>query len=263
MRVVCLTGDAPRHRSIVAAVAAAAELAGWVIELREPFVPEPPPELEPHLRELFVRHFAGRERAEERFFGGIERPRCPTLEIAREELNGPRVREFVSGCEADVVLSYGVHKLSEETLAAFPEDSWNVHGGLSPWYRGVTTHFWPSYMLEPQMTGVTLHRLTQRIDGGEIVHQTAAPLEAEDGIHELACRTVREFGRELGRVLELRAAGELAPPRPQKGTGKLWLARDWRPEHLRLIYDVFDNRVVRAYLDGELRQFERPVVRQF
>jgi hypothetical protein len=32
---------------------------------------------------------------------------------------------------------------------------WNIHGGLSPWYRGAITHFWPSYMLEPQLTGMS------------------------------------------------------------------------------------------------------------
>ena len=61
---------------------------------------------------------------------------------------------------------------------------WNIHGGLSPWYRGGVTHFWPSYLLEPEYTGMTLHELTNDIDGGGIIHQNISSLNIKDGIHQ-------------------------------------------------------------------------------
>jgi len=216
------------------------------------------------LRALFLEHFKGREAAEERFFGDAAKQPidCPTLTIDREALNAASTVEFVLAHEPEVVITYGVHLLSKETLDAFPEDSWNTHGGLSPWYRGVTTHFWPSYMLEPQMTGVTLHRLTAAIDGGDVLHQTGAPLVRGDGIHELVCRTVAAYGEELQHVLDLRAKGDLVPAVKQRSSGKLWLGRDWRPEHLRIVYELYGNQIIDRYLDGVIAQRKPKLVRQ-
>ncbi len=38
----------------------------------------------------------------------------------------------------------------------------------------------------------------------------------------------------------------------QRSAGKLFLSRDWRPEHLRLIYEVYGDKVVDAALQGEI-----------
>jgi methionyl-tRNA formyltransferase len=265
VRVVTLTGDGARHASIAAALARAGMLAGRVIQSREPSVPEPPAGISPSLQSLFTRHFTDRSQIEQRFFGHhlADDFGAPELRVSREELNGPAVWSFVERVMPDAVLSYGVHKLDAATLTRLPRVRWNVHGGLSPWYRGVATHFWPSYMLEPQMTGVTLHELTDDLDGGPVVHQTLAPLVAGDGVHELACRAVEHFGAELPRVLELLARGELRPASVQRSAGKLWLDRDFRAEHLRLVYETYENRVVDAYLRGDLAPREPKLVRQF
>jgi hypothetical protein len=265
MSVLLLTGSHPRHYFVASALAEAGLLAAHVIEKREAFVPKPPDDIDDDLKALFIRHFREREEVEQEFFGGANRefPGIPTLEVSREELNGPGVREFAGAISAGIALSYGVHFLKQETLAAFPETCWNVHGGLSPWYRGCITMFWPSYMLEPQMTGITVHQLTGKLDGGPIVHQCPAPLIKGDGLHQLAARAVTRFAEELPRLLEMHIAGELALPQKQKSAGKLWLERDWRPEHLRLIYEVYRNRIVDRYLEGEFAQYEPDLIRQF
>ncbi len=138
---------------------------------------------------------------------------------------------------------------------------WNIHGGLSPWYRGVTTHFWPSYQLEPQMTGMTVHETTDAIDGGAVIHQSAAKLHRGDGLHDLACRAVMALGEEMPRLVA--ALANLKPPKPQGTTGRIWRSADWRPEHLHLIYDLYDDRIVDRYLDGDFIQSEPKLFRQF
>jgi folate-dependent phosphoribosylglycinamide formyltransferase PurN len=265
VKVVTVTGNGARHASIASALARAGMLAGRVIQAREPSVPEPPPGLSRDLTRLFALHFADRDRIETAFFGRCLREDfgVPVLNVTREELNGPKVWSFFERVTPDAVLSYGVQKIDAPTLERSPRVRWNVHGGLSPWYRGVATHFWPSYMLEPQMTGVTLHELTYELDGGPIVHQTVGPLVAGDGVHELACRTVESFGAELARVFELLTRGDLRPLTPQRSAGKLWLERDFRPEHLRLVYETYQNRVVDAYLHGDIAPRVPSIVRQF
>ncbi len=49
----------------------------------------------------------------------------------------------------------------------------------------------------------------------------------------------------------------------QQGTGKNFLSSDFKPEHLRVIYNVFDNDVVGEYLGGNLKSKTPKLVRQF
>ena len=256
-------GDHPRHKYIAERLAESGDLSGLVVEQREAHIPNPPDRLGEHLTELYNHHFDLRAQAEKEFFSECEFPDVPQLEIGQSELNSDRVRSFINEKDPDVTLTYGVHILSDETLATIPGEAWNVHGGLSPEYRGVITHFWPSYMLEPQMTGVTLHELTNDVDAGPIVHQTGAELRYGDGIHQLACRTVEKFGEELTKVIELASENELEDTVVQENTGKLWVSNDWRAEHLSVIYDLFDNDIVDRYLAGDFDQQEPDLIRQF
>ena len=58
--------------------------------------------------------------------------------------------------------------------------------------QGTTTHFWPSYFLEPEFTGVAIHELSKKIDSGPLVHQVSGDLVLGDGIHELSSRTIKK-----------------------------------------------------------------------
>src|SRR5690606_20697683 len=124
---------------------------------------------------------------------------------------------------------------------------WNIHGGLSPWFRGSITMSWPFYMLRPNWTGMTLHYLSPKLDGGDIVHHSVPTLEYGDGIHDVACKAVRQMAEDLTRILELHAVGQPLPKEPQRTAGKLFLASDWTPQTLRLIYQTFNNDIVDAY----------------
>ncbi len=270
MDVVMMIGDHPRHFHVAQAVAATGMLSGVIVERREAFMPQTPSGLDPDLARLHAHHFAERDRVEEERFGAAAKEfdghrfaDAATLVTDRAGINAEPARRFISIRRPDLLLSFGVHKLAPETLDAAPKLRWNVHGGLSPWYRGAITLFWPSYLLEPQMTGMTVHELTQAIDGGSIVHQCAAPLVRGDGLHSLCSRAVSELAREIPALLELTASGALRAPVEQRTAGRIWRDSDWRPEHLRLVYETYGDRVVDAYLDGKLRQRAPQLVRQW
>ena len=218
MSVVAVTGDHPRHVYLVQQLARAGLLSGWIVERREAHVPTPGDDVPAALRDLFHQHFRRREAAEHRAFGGpsADDVAADRLTVDLPELNGEQVRAFLAERAPSHVLSYGCHRLDESVLRSVPARLWNTHGGLSPWYRGVHTHFWPSYMLEPQMTSMTLHETTAAIDGGAIIHQ----------------------GDVTGVT--------------QKTTGRIWTAAMWRAEHLVPVYQHYGDRIVDLCLDGEI-----------
>ncbi|WP_339928670.1 formyltransferase family protein [uncultured Brevundimonas sp.] len=254
MSVVAVTGDHPRHVYVVQQLARAGLLSGWVVERREPHVPVPGDDVPVALHDLFNRHFQRREAAEHKAFGVLspDGVAVDRLTVNLADLNGDRVRAFLIDKAPSHVLSYGCHKLDETILRSVSARFWNTHGGLSPWYRGVHTHFWPSYMLEPQMTGMTLHETTAAIDGGAIIHQSGVTLTRGDGLHDLACRAVGTYARELPAVMARALESDVVRV-TQKTTGRIWIAAMWRAEHLVPIYRHYEDRIVDLCLDGEIR----------
>ena len=200
LRIVAITGNQPRHRYLVEKIQRLGGLVGWILEQREPFIPDTPAGLDSKLSQLYMKHFANRKDSENRFFSPNEEISVPTIEITKNNLNSISTVKFINQLSPDLVISYGCHKLNKELIQNCTATFWNTHGGLSPDYRGVITHFWPSYNLEPQMTGMTLHQTSDQIDGGNVLHQEAANLVAGDGIHELAARAVVNYCESLSYV---------------------------------------------------------------
>ena len=257
MSDICLiTGDHPRHKYFAQKLIATGKVCSWVMEKREEFVPQPPTDLSDSLKALFDHHFNERDRIESLVFGKfaeIPEDSVPIFNVDMENLNDTKTIEFVKKFNPKLVVSYGCHKLSSNFIETAGACFWNTHGGLSTEYRGVTTHFWPSYFLEPQMTGITLHETTNLLDGGAIIFQTAAPMVKGDSLHRLAARNVEVFSEELAsRIMSLDFLN-LPKGKKQTGYGKVFMSKDWRPEHLHLIYDVYEDRIVDAVLREEIK----------
>lgn len=252
MSIVLITGSHPRHHYMVSSLLDTGLVTGWVKEIRESFVPAAPDNIPHDLQTLFTHHFENREEAEHRFFGAKQSISVKTLDVTAESLNDKETQSFVSSCNPSLVISYGCHKLEPSFLQTVQATFWNTHGGLSPDYRGVITHFWPSYFLEPQMTGMTLHETTDAIDGGGIIHQTAASMVAGDNLHALAARAVKEYVEDLQAKLTKIDFNNLPDGIHQKTSGRIFKSADWRPEHLRHIYETHNDRIVDAVISGEL-----------
>ena len=70
--------------------------------------------------------------------------------------------------------NYGCSIIQEPLLSVFDGRFVNVHLGLSPYYRGSGTNFWPLVNKEPEFVGATFMHIDSGIDTGEIIHQIRA-----------------------------------------------------------------------------------------
>tara|TARA_Y100001970_G_scaffold75620_1_gene95814 strand:- start:5940 stop:6746 length:807 start_codon:yes stop_codon:yes gene_type:complete len=257
MKVTIITGDHPRHLYLVDRLSEMGLKIHWILEKREKHIQTPSDELNSNLKKLFKIHFEKRQKAEYDFFteksGELAKSKINNItNVNEEDFSNGKLKKIISSNLGEILITYGCHLIPDEILNLIKLYKWNVHGGLSPWYRGNATHYWPSYLLEPEYTGMTLHELTSKIDGGDIVHQTSVEINKNDGIHENACRTVKEFCDDLPALLKKGLSKqnrlELIP---QHTTGKLWTKSMWSPSTLKVIYELFEDKINKYCIENK------------
>ncbi len=263
---ILITGNHPRHLYFVNSFAKFFPDLVWVVQNREAFIPKIDKNYNLEIQKLQKLHFRKREEAEDNFFGNNDHiynsPNInKIIQINKNDILNGRLKKLLKNVKNRNLITYGCNKLPQNLLDSIKcKYKWNVHGGLSPWYRGVITHFWPSYMLEPEYTGMTLHELTENIDGGDIIHQSISELNTKDGIHENACRLVKKFSDKLPKLLKkkLNLNRKLIPIKA-KTTGRIWTSRMWYPVHLKLIYKVYNNQINKYCV--EYRKIIKPKIK--
>jgi methionyl-tRNA formyltransferase len=104
-----------------------------------------------------------------------------------------------------VVAAYG-QILSDEVLSVPPHGGINVHASLLPKYRGAAPIAWAIYHGETQ-TGVTIIRMSVRLDAGDILAQETVPIGPEETAGEVEAR-LAPLGAKLAlQVMDAIAAG--------------------------------------------------------
>ncbi len=63
----------------------------------------------------------------------------------------------------------------------------NIHQGLIPFYRGMPPAFWELFN-EERECGITLHRVSEVLDGGDILYQKKMPIFCGETIEEVQTR---------------------------------------------------------------------------
>jgi len=247
-RILWIGGSHPRHLYFANRLNDEFGLVGALVEMRENILPEPPAGLPKIDRQNWDRHFTNRRNKEEEYFDTQRLPYCNVKQVEHGSLNSTASVEFVNEVQPGLVMIFGCGMIHGALKNVLPV-AVNMHLGLSPRYRGAATLFWPFYFLEPQWAGVTFHKIVDEPDAGEIIHQCRPALKRGDTIHEVACRAVLTATFAAAQLLRCFGSWQTWK---QKATGKNFKAGDFKPQHLRMIYNVYQDDIVRAYLDGEL-----------
>lgn len=263
--ITLITGNHKRHMYLVDCFSKIFKDIIWIIERRENFIPEIDKNFNTEIQNLQKLHFEKRQDAEIEFFtskaGELSKDKISKIfEIDKEDISNGKLKKILAETSTEILITYGCHIIPNNLLEVFRSYKWNVHGGLSPWYRGVATHFWPSYMLEPEYTGMTLHEITQEIDGGNIVHQSISDIVKNDGIHQNACRVVKSFSDKLPQLLsgKINKNDKFLSIR-NKTSGRIWTSKMWSPLHLNLIYKVYNDKINQYCVEN--KKIIKPVIK--
>ena len=123
-----------------------------------------------------------------------------------------------SGVELGVAVAYGM-LIPREVLAAPRHGLLGVHPSLLPKYRGAAPVAW-AILNGETMTGVTVFRLNERLDAGEILVQETVRIEPEEDAQALAERLAHLGADALMRAVDMIDTGRVAF-RPQDDTAAI------------------------------------------
>jgi methionyl-tRNA formyltransferase len=141
-----------------------------------------------------------------------------------ERVNAPeavaRLRELAP--DLIVLAAYG-QILGGELLSIPRVAPLNVHPSLLPKYRGAAPVAWALLRGERE-TGVTVTRMTEEVDGGQILAQEATVIGEDETAGELEARLAllgaRLLAETLGRLEEALAQARPQGPPPTDGSGQ-------------------------------------------
>ena len=259
--LVAIVGDQLRHRWYVERLRSdpRLELRGVVVEQKRPR----PSGATAAESETIASHFEERSRAEKRFFGSsprVDEAGVESLPVEHGRSNDESVARWVHQREPRLLTLFGCSIIREPLLADFEGRTINIHLGLSPYYRGAATNFWPLVNGEPECVGATVHIATLQVDAGPILLQRRPHMEADDGPHDIGCRALISG---VDGLVDAIASFDADDPggQPQKPGGRLYKNADFHAGAVDEMRRRFREGMIPDYLDHrEERDRRFPIV---
>lgn len=164
---------------------------------------------------------------EAKFFFSGANPRLDHPELVREvpHINHPDVVKLARDLRPDLICVFGTSLIRGDLLHEGRLGIVNLHGGLSPEYRGADCTFWALYNNEPDKIGCTLHYIDAGIDTGRLIAHISPEVGAGDTELVLFWRAVRDSAAVYAEAVERITRGERLGV-PQPGKGRLYQVKD-------------------------------------
>lgn len=259
IRIALITSDQQRHRWLASQLAKVGDLVAVVSESK----PENSPARTDNKNVDIAEYFQEREAREAHWFSGAAEDiadltqsllRCPW-----GQGNNQTTYDFLVKKKPDLIFLFGSSIIRNPILSHFQGRVVNMHLGLSPYYRGSSTNFWPLVDGIPECVGVTVHHATLKVDGGNILSQARPEVALGDSSHDLGCKSIIAGASLLQKVVASPAC--LAGGIVQTGGGKLCRRDDFTLDALCRMKNNFAEGMIDRYLQDKInRDMHYPII---
>jgi folate-dependent phosphoribosylglycinamide formyltransferase PurN len=252
-RVIVLTGAELRHDFMRMAIALAddIEVVQSYCETTEGTALDKAYESGLKIR---INHLERRARVEDDFFGPLVRTapdQSNPVEVPRGDINDDHYYEEITQLDPDLLVAYGCSIIRDPLLSAYEGRFLNVHLGLSPYYRGTGTNYWPLVNGEPEYVGATFMHLDEGVDTGDVIHQIRARVYRGDGPHQIGNRVISDVAETYAEILrrfdDLRDVDH--PAEVDDEDTRYYTSDDYSEDATRRLYENFDEGLVETYLE--------------
>lgn len=250
-KIVILTGDEQRHHFFRKRLGLMSELNILRSYCESPIAKEKLLQGNENTS-LRQKHLGARTQTELDFFGLFNhhcQDHSNPRSILRGEINSEEVVSEIIQLQPDYIVSYGCSIIKSPLIQEFKNKFINLHLGLSPYYRGSGTNFWPLVNEEPQFVGATFMHIDEGIDTGRIIHQIRARFSAFDTVHTIGNRLIADAAEEIGEILKKGIQEPLSLPDYPEFQEKLYRNRDFTESSVEQMYANFSSGMVDRYLN--------------
>ena len=200
MKITIFTGNQPRHLHLIKNLSKIANVTFSVIECNTVF----PGKVEDFFKKtiLMQNYFEKVIFAEQKIFGDIEflGNKVKKLIIRQGDLNLLSFQALEEALRSDIYIVFGASYI-KGWLADFlvQENTFNIHMGISPYYRGTSCNFWALYDNKPSYVGATIQMLSKGLDNGDIIFHTTPKLKDGDDTFLFSMRAVKSAHESIFR----------------------------------------------------------------
>ncbi len=197
---------------------------------------------------------------EESFFFGKTEPKLERKDLRLEvpHINHPDVLSIVEKHNPDLIAVFGTSLIKGELLGKGRLGIVNLHGGLSPEYRGADCTFWALYNREPEKIGCTIHYINAGIDTGDLIAHVSPEVKETDDELILFWRAVRNSTGVFAELLDRLEKGEQLGA-TQKSKGQLYQVKDRQLKHEQRLDKLINDGLLNGLsLDKRIAWFHPP-----
>jgi phosphoribosylglycinamide formyltransferase-1 len=209
-------------------------------------------------------HLQARNQVEKDFlqlFCDYAEDRSNPITISKGAINDPENVKKIIDLKPDTIVSFGSSIIKPALIDAFPGRFINVHLGLSPYYRGSGTNFWPFVNNAPEYCGVTFMKIDSGIDTGEVIHQMRSEMYPNDSFHVICNRLLVHMTSEITQLIHNFELLKEIPQIEGRGSDLYYKNSDFTEASVLQLYENFDQGIISKYLmNKEERDLAAPII---
>jgi folate-dependent phosphoribosylglycinamide formyltransferase PurN len=202
--------------------------------------------------QMRIDHLERRANVEDDFFGAFVRhapDHSNPVEIPRGNINYEEYYQEIINLNPKLLVAYGCSLIEDPLLSAYEGRFLNLHLGLSPYYRGTGTNFWPLVNGEPEYVGATFIHIDAGVDTGDIIHQIRARVYEGDGPHQIGNRLIADAAMVYPEII--RQFDELPdfdhPAEIVDEEANYYRSSDYSESATAQLYENFESGLVEEY----------------
>jgi len=254
MKIVILTSNALRHKFLANSLASKADDALVVSESKQ----------NDSLgntgddKSITNEHFKLRNEIEKTFFPNNDFFLAKTLPILYKEVNLDYVYQVIKKFKPDIMFIFGSYIIREPLLSLLPPGHIiNLHLGISPYYRGSGTNFWPFVNNELEYVGSTILHLDAGIDTGDIICHIRPKIESGDNVHTVGCKVIKSSVDSLIQIMQMINEGKkLNRVKQWNVNERYYKTSDFNEEVLLKYKNNLKNGLIEKYLSSSKKQIK-------
>ena len=254
MKIAIFTGNSIRHKFVANSLTKEVDDSLIISESTISDSLSIPSELDASITE----HFNLRHNTEKEFFSQNDFFVGNVMPILYKEVNLPFVFESVKKFNPDLMFVFGSSIIKKPLLSLTPNKFVNLHLGISPYYRGSGTNFWPFVNNELEYVGSTLLHLDPGIDTGDIIAHVRPQFEKNDNVHTIGCKVIQESTKYLVKIINMIKLGKSLPRIKQWNISdeRYYKKNDFDESTLSQYYINIKNGIVEEFLNNKKKDIK-------